>query len=176
MTKFLLMRHGEADYMGPAKWGTRGWGADLAPLTERGIEEASAAVRRVREWDPSLIVASPMTRAMQTAAIVAHELRVPMRVEFDLHEWVPDRSFAWRDLEDVMRLQEAFVVHNGEWPDGTEQPWEPLSSVRTRAEGVLTRYAHTAPRILVVCHGVVMYALTGQWVIAHTESVEYSLS
>ena len=39
MTTFLLVRHAEADYSGPMKWGVKGWGGDIAPLTPQGIEQ-----------------------------------------------------------------------------------------------------------------------------------------
>ena len=41
------------------------------------------------------------------------------------------------------------------------RPWEPLSSVRRRVLAVLRRYQHEQGTI-VVCHGVVIKALTGK--------------
>lgn len=37
-----------------------------------------------------MILSSPYTRALQTAAILSRELNIDLQVEFDLREWQPD--------------------------------------------------------------------------------------
>lgn len=41
----------------------------------------------------SVIVSSPYTRCLQTAAIVSRIRNIPLKVEVDLHEWIPDLLF-----------------------------------------------------------------------------------
>ena len=174
MPQFLLMRHGQADFGPPRSWNTSGWGADLAPLTEAGALQVAARVAEIREWGPQIILASPMTRALQSAAIVAAALQLAPLVEFELHEWVPDMSFRWRTLAEVLEHQDELQRCGGEWPSGEKRLWEPVSSIRSRVMAVLQRYSHI-PRVLTVCHGMVMYSLTGRWEIENAELMEYSL-
>jgi broad specificity phosphatase PhoE len=54
-----------------------------------------AALQQIRPLDIRLILTSPMTRALQTAALLSRALDLPLAVEFDLHEWVPDRTYSW---------------------------------------------------------------------------------
>ena len=39
-----------------------------------------------------LIVSSPYTRALQTAAIISRETGLKICIEVDLHEWEPDKT------------------------------------------------------------------------------------
>ena len=175
MTKYLLIRHGDADYSQPAKWKAPGWGADLAPLSELGLTQIESVLPSVKFWKPDLILSSPTTRTLQGAAILQASLGVPLKVEFDLHEWIPDRSFAWVTLADVMSKFEDLEKNNGEWPKGEERAWEPLSSVHKRVTSTLYRYS-AFERVAVMCHGVVTRALTGKMEMANAECVEYELS
>jgi broad specificity phosphatase PhoE len=75
------MRHGESTFNA---------GVDLlaldARLTDRGREQALAAADRVRALGVDLVVSSPLTRALQTAEIVAGGT-IPIVVEALLREW-----------------------------------------------------------------------------------------
>jgi phosphoserine phosphatase len=68
VTKILLIRHGHVEGIEPERFRGR---APL-PLTALGRAEAAAVARRVaRTWKPSRVYASPMGRAMDTAAAIA---------------------------------------------------------------------------------------------------------
>jgi broad specificity phosphatase PhoE len=157
---FTLLRHGEADFSPTDRRQVRGWGGDLAPLSSRGVEQVRAAIERIRPLQPVLALSSPMTRAMHSTMLVATALGLDTRVEFDLHEWIPDLSLDWTRPHDVERHLADLDACDGEWPAGECRRWEPLSAVRTRASVVLDRYA-TYGRVLVVTHGTVIRALTG---------------
>jgi broad specificity phosphatase PhoE len=174
MTTFFLIRHGEADYSHPAKWNAPGWGADLAPLTARGIEQIRDLVPRLRAIAPDGLLSSPTTRALQGALIVQQAVSLEATVEFDLHEWVPDRTFNWRTLEQVNSLYADLEANGGEWPTGEKCPWEPLSAVRTRARDVLRKY-EAFERVVVMCHGILIRSLTGQKSVANGQILEYRL-
>jgi broad specificity phosphatase PhoE len=161
LTRVLLVRHGEVD---GSQLNAEGWwgpARDLSPLSARGIEQAKAAGRRLRDCGARRIVASPMTRAMQTASLIATETQLPLTaVEFDLREWLPDATLTWRSAE-AFAAADDFHRHGGEWPQGETRTWEPQSSVRRRALGALHRQAAVddAP-FVAVCHGMVIEALT----------------
>ena len=107
-----------------------------------------------------------MTRALQSADIIGRILKLDLRVEFDLHEWV----CGWRDsLELVGDTVVEMLALDGEWPPGETRDWEPLSCVRERVSGVLDRYRNFE-RAIVVCHETVIFSLTEKW-LRHAESV-----
>lgn len=172
MTIFYLLRHGEADFCLPARWRASGWGADLAPLSPRGIEQIQAVAERLRQLRPEIIISSPMTRSLHSTLLLSGVLRVPCAVEFELHEWVPDLSFSWTTLEDVLASLADLESCGGEWPQGEKRPWEPLSSVRARVLSVLAQYRRYE-RVLTVCHGVVIRALTGKREVHCAEIVPF---
>jgi broad specificity phosphatase PhoE len=105
LTRVLLVRHGEVD---GSQLNAEGWwgpARDLSPLSERGIEQAKAAGRGLRDCGARRIIASPMTRALQTASLIAAETRLPLTaVEFDLREWLPDATLSWRSAEAIAAL------------------------------------------------------------------------
>jgi broad specificity phosphatase PhoE len=68
VTKILLIRHGHVEGIEPERFRGR---APL-PLTALGRAEAAAVARRIaRTWKPSRVYASPMGRAVETAAAIA---------------------------------------------------------------------------------------------------------
>jgi broad specificity phosphatase PhoE len=160
MTTFALLRHGEADFGPTDRRNVRGSDGDLAPLSARGIEQIRAATASVRAFRPEILACSPMTRALHSALVVATTLGLDARVEFDLHEWIPDLSLDWSRPDDVDRRLIELDLCGGEWPAGEERRWEPLSAVRARVLAVLDRHRSFA-RVLVISHGTVIRALTG---------------
>ncbi|MBO0884925.1 MAG: histidine phosphatase family protein, partial [Mycobacterium sp.] len=135
----------------------------LAPLTATGIEQAKETGRKLRGCEARCIIASPMTRALQTACLIAAETGLPLAsVEFDLREWLPDSTLSWRTFDEVKAAGADYDRCAGEWPAGEIRTWEPRSSVLRRALGVLQRQAEADDQPFVaVCHSMVMEALTG---------------
>jgi broad specificity phosphatase PhoE len=165
MASVYLLRHGEADY-GPIR--ERGWPgatADLAPLSWLGRQQALAAAAGLSTVGATAIVSSPMTRALETASLVASRLGLLVQVAFDLHEWLPDDTFGWRDQAQLRAAQEDFDRCGGEWPPGERRAWEPLSAVRARATAALQASvaALAAGDVLIAaCHEMVIRAMTGE--------------
>ena len=102
------------------------------------------------------------------------KLSIPFRVAFDLHEWVPDRAFAWRGIKDVQPLQRDFDGKEGVHSADQPETWESFEMMRTRMHRTLRTY-RGYETVLVVCHGMVMRALTGQDRIRNTELIAYQL-
>jgi broad specificity phosphatase PhoE len=164
MTVVYLLRHGEADYGHYERRGWPGATADLAPLSPRGEREALAAADALSEVGATAVVSSPMTRALQTAGIVAAYLGLPLEVEFDLHEWLPDETFSWRTYAEVQAASADFEACGFEWPPGERRTWEPLSQVRARATAALesaTAGLADDDVLIAACHGFVIWSLTG---------------
>src|ERR1700722_12198371 len=145
MTVIYLLRHGQADY-GPVR--ARQWPgsmADLAPLTDLGMQQGAAAAAALAGVGATRLVSSPFTRTMHTASFVASRLGLPVEVEFGLHEWLPDDTFGWQTHEEVLVQVRDCARHGGEWPPGERRPWEPLSAVRRRAAAALRAVAGRTP-------------------------------
>jgi broad specificity phosphatase PhoE len=154
------------------KWQATGWGADLAPLSTLGRGQIQDCVPGIVAKNPEVLLCSPTTRTMEGGAILQAVLNLPLHVEFDMHEWVPDRSFAWATLADVHAQVEDLEKHGGEWPSGRELPWEPFSAIRARCLGVLGRY-RSYSCVVVMCHEMVIRALTGKAEVKNGEIVEF---
>jgi broad specificity phosphatase PhoE len=110
------------------------------------------------------LLSSPYTRTMQTAGIVSCRLGLPVEVEHDLHERLPDDTFGWQTHAEVRAFLRDFDDHGGEWPAGQQRPWEPLSAVRHRAAAALrsTVAAMAGGALVAVCHEMVIRSLTGE--------------
>ena len=90
MTKFILIRHGEPRYDQVLRKESYSLGYDFGKLTINGIEQAKKVATDPRLTDADIIVSSPFTRALQTAANIAAIKNLEVLVENDLHEWIPD--------------------------------------------------------------------------------------
>lgn len=155
------MRHAETDWGRVNERGWVGLAIDLAPLTERGRQQAADAARRVAELGPTMLLTSPMTRAMETAAIVGRRIGLDPVVEMDLREWLPDRGMAWSTLEEVLAAHRAMVESADTAPTGTTPRWETMPELRRRGLDALRPYIGSGTRAVAVCHGVIIQALTG---------------
>jgi broad specificity phosphatase PhoE len=162
---FYLMRHAHTNWPLVNERHLVGAANDLAPLTDLGVKQAAAALELIRPLGNRLILTSPMTRALQTAALLSRALDLALEVEFDLHEWVPDLTYRWTTPDEIVTLVDDMRRWGGEWPSKEPRPvWEPMSAVRQRSLGVLARYAGATHPIVVVTHGGVVESLTGRTV------------
>ena len=81
MLKIVFMRHSQQDYSSVFERKYMGQGLDLSPLTEKGIQIVEYASHDIRLNDAEIIVSSPYTRAMQTAAIISKNRGLNIKVE-----------------------------------------------------------------------------------------------
>jgi broad specificity phosphatase PhoE len=163
VTQIYLVRHGEPDYEPIDSRGRPGTAADSAPLTALGMKQAEELADLLGGIRATYLVSSPFTRALHSAAIIGHRLALGVKVDHDLRDWLPDDTGRWRGAAGVRAAQAEFEAYDGEWPDGIQRPWEPLSQVRDRARAALARHtASTDGPVLVITHATVIRALTGE--------------
>ncbi|TDD18269.1 histidine phosphatase family protein [Kribbella turkmenica] len=168
MTQIYLVRHGQPDYEPVDTRALPGPAADSAPLTAVGAKQAEELADLLSGIGATYLVSSPFTRALHSAAIIGHRLALGVRVDYDLRDWLPDHTGSWRSLADVRAAQAEFEAYDGEWPEGVQRLWEPLSRVRERARAALARHtASTDGPVLAVTHLMVIRALTGETGTAH---------
>lgn len=156
-TKVILIRHGEPRYDEVKERNFPGMGYELGKLTERGILQAEKRAKDSILQGAKLIVSSPYTRALQTAAIISRITNIPLVVENDLHEWMPDKTFKF-DFE-ITKSFEEYVSSRGIPLSDRKYPWESYSELQERVKKVVSKYTDH-DKIIVVCHGVVMSAFT----------------
>lgn len=159
MAIFYLVRHGEADYSEMLDKGFYGFGRSFAPLSENGINQAEATAVDDRLKTAALIVSSPYTRALQTAAIISRETGLKICVEVDLHEWEPDKTNRYTTSEEAFALTHEFNLYKGKYPEGQQMRWESLDEVRERMRRVADKYANY-DKVIFVGHGMAFRALT----------------
>ena len=155
MTRIVFVRHGEPDYSFVRNKKFIGHGLDLAQLTPAGIQQAENISCDNRLDNSQVIVSSPYTRALQTAAIISKNRNLNISVELDLHEWLPDVAFQFATYEDAKKASELSDINRGVCPEGCEMTFENLESVFERVKSCLLKYM-CHEKIIVVAHLVVI--------------------
>lgn len=171
MALFYLIRHGEPDYEAVASLGFYGFGRSFAPLSETGIKQVEATAEDSRLLDAEVIICSPYTRALQTAAIISRKINKNIIIEPELHEWIADKTNSLTSGEEAGLLSKEFYEHEGEYPENQEMRWETLSSVRARIKRVADKYAQY-DKVIMVGHGMAFRTLPNVGKMAHAEIVE----
>jgi broad specificity phosphatase PhoE len=82
----ILVRHGETVFNVLFGRTRRDPGVRDPRLTERGREQAAEAARTLAENSITRVIASPYTRAIQTAHVIARRIGVPVEIETAIRE------------------------------------------------------------------------------------------
>ena len=153
--KIVFVRHGEPDYSNVTQKGFIGHGFDLAHLTAIGKQQAHKAAENSKLDGIELIVSSPYTRALQTAAIISKYRNIDIEIELDLHEWLPDLSYTFPEEELVIQAGKSLTSNKGSCPADSLVKYEELSSVFERANRCLSKFINYS-KIAVITHGVLI--------------------
>lgn len=153
--KLILIRHGEPDYSYVTERKFKGQGRDLAVLSSRGKEQAEAVSKDKRLIGADLVVSSPYTRALQTAAIISRNTGLRIEVETDLHEWIVDLDFNFDNDEYVRAVSEEATLMKGIHTENCKYKWESFDNIAKRAYRALYPYLKYN-KVIVVSHGMVM--------------------
>lgn len=146
---FWFLRHGETDWN--AKNLSQG-NVDI-PLNAVGIAQAANAAQVLRHRGIATIVASPLSRARDTANAVGEQLGLPVAIDEGLREV----AFG---VQEGQPMAEWFAdwVAGHHTPEGAES----FAGLRARATAAVNRaLALTAP-VLIVAHGALFRALRAE--------------
>jgi broad specificity phosphatase PhoE len=157
MTTFILIRHGEPRYDEVIERGISGMAYNFGKLSANGILQAKARAKDPLLKDAEFIIASPYTRALQTAQIIASELQLEVEVEHDLHEWLPHLNP--NEVMDGDAAYEEYMKKHGELLNRTAFNYETYENLKKRVQMVLFKYANYK-KVIVVAHGIVMSTMT----------------
>lgn len=156
---FYFVRHGSPDYAEKNTKIYRGFGVNFAPLSQEGIRQIKETAKDRRLKGADLILSSPYTRALQTAAILSKELHVDISVETDLYEWLANKDFVYEEDEAAEKSYLDYVANGGKYPQGEEKIWESAEMMKARVNSILEKYCHYS-KVIVVCHGMLIQAVT----------------
>ncbi len=196
--KLFFIRHGETDWQALESRGVRGWARSFAPLTPRGRLQIDVIASDYRLEEAEGILTSSYARALESAARLSRALNKPLHVEYDLHEWLPQKDSLGEMDDDIIRdanrqlnYYTGFVpfaerrvrsapapavarrvpVDRRQPPPPEARTWESVEEVRERVLNVLRRYDHLGS-LIVVSHAVVISSMLGvQRPIEHAEIV-----
>ncbi|MDD3181236.1 MAG: phosphoglycerate mutase family protein [Alphaproteobacteria bacterium] len=168
----FFMRHGQTTF----NEGLKHMGCDPqihdAPLTGQGKKQVTLAAQRFGK-KVEFILASPYTRALETATIAASILNVPIVVEplvGEYRQYSCDYGSPVCDLEKAWPHLDFSKVDKGTW-------WlpfpEPYASLKQRVQSFREEwgYQDAADRTMVVSHWFFINAVTGAY-IDNAEMVE----
>lgn len=175
--KIVFIRHGEPDTSIIDQRGFVGQGRDLAPLSVLGVKQAEEASKSPLITGCQIIVASPYTRALQTAAVISKNTGLDIKVEVDIHEFIPDKTFCLKGADENRIAHEDFMKCHGEYPSGEVRKWETITEIISRSKPIFDKYIDLGyEKICVVAHGGIIRRYTGVGLIKHGEvnEIDYS--
>jgi glucosyl-3-phosphoglycerate phosphatase len=159
----ILLRHGQSEFNLHFTATRRDPGIVDPRLTPLGHEQAVDAAQRLAELSVARIVASPYTRALQTAAPLARLLGVPVVIEPMVREryaFVCDIGTSRTELERAWPEHDFSGLDERWWPADEE----PADGVAARAARFRTELAARPDwsNTVVVTHWGFILSLTGQ--------------
>ena len=142
-----LLRHGQTDW----NIDFRLQGVTDIPLNSTGIAQARSAAKAIPQGYWNFVASSPLTRAVDTAQIIAEQISIP---ELVIEPLLLERSFG--DAEGMTHAE-----WKAKYPDGLPPGGESLEVLRMRAiqllEHLLAQYRGT--KVLAVSHGALIRKL-----------------
>jgi probable phosphoglycerate mutase len=158
-TRICVVRHGETD------WNTRGilQGWLDVPINERGRAQARELAQAFAGSGFSCVYTSPLTRALETAEIVAAMLRLPPPV---CHDGLKERNFGViqgipkAELAELNpSLLEHILKRN---PDSRFEQGESMDECATRVLAAVMDVAtqRSGERVMLITHGWALDAIT----------------
>lgn len=160
MKTIYFIRHGKTETQERNTKIYQGYGTNLLPLSKTGINQIETSAKDPRLKKAELILSSPYTRALQSAAIISQELNLKICVETDLHEWIANKYYQYENEDSADFLYQDFIKCNGK-DLNEDKIWESSYHMKKRVLHVLQKYEQYNT-ILVVCHGMLIQAVTGQ--------------
>jgi 2,3-bisphosphoglycerate-dependent phosphoglycerate mutase len=167
VTTLILARHGETDWNRDGRW----QGHADEPLNDRGREQARALAEELAGEPVTAVYASDLSRARETAEIVAERLE-QRRVEIDPRLREVDVG-GWSGLtttEIEARYPGEVVRWRASDPAHTFDGGESYAAMTERVVEALTDIAgrHPGEHVVVVLHGGPIRAL-----LAHAAGISY---
>ena len=147
----VLARHGETEW----SLSLRHTGKTDLSLTEEGRRQARALAPRLRAWTFSLVLTSPLQRALETCRLAGYGEQAQMRP--DLLEWDYGR-YEGLTSKQIEEIQPNWSLWRDGCPDG-----ETAADVGRRADRVIAEVGGVGGDALIFAHGHVLRVLASRW-------------
>ncbi|HFU3940469.1 TPA: histidine phosphatase family protein [Streptococcus suis] len=176
--QILFVRHSEPDYSmfdqhdNPRLYA--GFGRDLALLTEKGRTLAQEIASDPIFSQAQVVIASSVTRALETATYIAQAQQLPLLVEPFFHEWRPDLTGQNASQDEAVLAHRLFWENGGAVPESSPVRYETTAEMKERFLQALEKY-QAYDRIVIVCHGMLIRQFVPKETIAYCEILEYTL-
>ncbi len=148
-TRFVVVRHGQTT------WGAqlRFAGREDVPLTERGRGQAAAVAKRLSALSPTLVLASPLQRCVDTAQAIADEAGASVTVDERLVDGLLGVWAGYRADQIAQRWPAEFAAWRSD-PDATPPGGESFTGIRERVAPVVADVigAHPGSTVVLVTH------------------------
>lgn len=167
--KLVFIRHGEPEFIARQHYFPKYEGRryDLLHLTTRGRQQVEARITELRGFNPNLILSSPYTRALHTAAIVSRAMNLEIVIEPELHDWLPLKDSSAKVSADLIEQKaREFLAFKTTGLLPEDRTWETEDEMRQRTNRIFKRYEHL-PTVIVSTHEAVIRSIT------RTENVPY---
>ena len=149
--KIIFVRHGEPDYRVLEEHAYSGFGMDLAPLSEKGRKQAQDLCQNPLFQSADMLVASSVTRALETASYLASAIGFPLRVEPLLHEWQVYES----GTDNFEKARTMFLENKGELLPNSPIQYETATEMKSRFLECMAKY-RDYQTVIVVTHNMLM--------------------
>ena len=123
------------------------------PLTEAGRRRCIALAARLAAYAPSLIVTSGERKAVETGALAAARLELPVEVAEGLHEHLREHA-GWLPNPDFEQAVAAFFARQDALVFGEETAAQAGARFDTAVHTVLASYP--GKKVAIVAHGTVI--------------------
>jgi broad specificity phosphatase PhoE len=149
--QIVLVRHGETEWSKSGKHTSR---TDLS-LIEEGRERAQALRAELAAWSFSLVLSSPLRRALETCELAGFSGHAEL--DDDLREW-DYGAYEGMTTPEIRAENPDWNLWRDGCPGG-ELPGE----VAARADRVLSRIKAAGGVVLIFAHGHILRVLTARW-------------
>ena len=176
--KIIFVRHSEPDYsmldQHEEPWEYRGFGRDLAPLTQKGRKLAETVAKDPRLAQAQIVISSSITRALETATYIVRYQNKPLLVEPFFHGWRPNLDGLNYTEAELTLAYETYMANEGILPSDSLIRYETAEQVRKRFLKALEKYRQYET-VVIVCHGMLIRQFVCQERIAYCELMEIEL-
>lgn len=168
--KIIFVRHGEPDYRELEERSYTGFGMDLAPLSEKGRQQAQELCQNPLLQSANLLVTSAVTRALETASYVSCATGLPLRVEPMLHEWQVYEA----GIENFEKARCLFLENKGELLPNSPIQYETATEMKSRFLESMAKY-RDYQTVIVVTHNMLIRQFVPNEKIDFCQVIEFEI-
>lgn len=156
MTHLYLVRHGETVWNREQRY----QGQEDVPLSEKGRNQARCLAAALKDRSFDRILASDLSRAHETAEMIAEPAGIPVETDPRLREMSFGRWEGLTHPEILARYPEEWESYRADPAGGRAPGGESMTEVQKRAMAVMEEALAEKPgHLLVVSHGALLKAV-----------------